>query len=82
MDWFAIVWSGFVASTLAAAFYWAVRSFGLTQFSPSVQLGCFFTRDPFRPLTETIGFFLLFLLGSTAAPAIHEIPVQRSRIRA
>lgn len=71
MDWLAILWSGFVASTLAAAFYWAIRSLGWTRFSPSVQLGCVFVPDPYRPLTETIGFVILFLLGSTVAPSVY-----------
>src|SRR5688572_3791352 len=72
MDWFAIGWSGFVATTLTAAYFWAIRAFGWTRFSPTVQLGCIFSRDPNHPVTETLGFVLLFVLGSTAVPAIYD----------
>ena len=71
MDWFAIGWAGFVATTLAAAFFWLLRSLGWTRFSPSVQLGCLFFRDHRSPLTETVGFLLLLTLGSTLVPAIY-----------
>jgi hypothetical protein len=65
MDWIAILWSGFVATTLSTAFFWLARSLGLTSFSPTVQLGCIFHPHPRHPLTETIGFGVLFLVGST-----------------
>jgi hypothetical protein len=71
MNWIAIVWSGFVATTIATAFFWVFRSLGWTIFSPTVQLGGIFLRDPDSPTTETIGFFLLFLLGSTVFPALY-----------
>lgn len=71
MQWIAIVWSGFVATTIAAAFFWVARSLGWTRFSPPVQLGCLLIPDPRRPITETVGFAILFVLGSTAVPALY-----------
>jgi hypothetical protein len=73
MNWIAIVWSGFVATTLAASFFWLVRSLGWTTFSPTIQLGCLLTGDPRLPLTETLGLALLFLLGSTVVPALYGV---------
>ena len=70
MEWIAIVWSGFVATTLGVAFFWVARSFDWTRFSPPVELGCLIIHDPRRPITETIGFLLIFLIGSTAVPAL------------
>jgi hypothetical protein len=71
MDWFAIGWSGFVASVVAAAFFWLLRSFGWSRFSPSIQLGCLFFRNPRSPMTETVGFLLFLLLGSSLIPAAY-----------
>lgn len=71
MNWFAVAWAGFVATTLSAALFWVVRSVGWTRFSPTEQLGCLFLRNPRSPTTETIGFVLLFLLGSTVVPAAY-----------
>lgn len=73
MDWFAIGWSGFVASIVAAAFFWLLRSLGWSRFSPSVQLGCLFFRNPRSPMTETVGFLLFLLLGSTLIPAAYAL---------
>jgi hypothetical protein len=73
MNWIAIAWSGFVATTLAASFFWLVRSLGWTTFSPTVQLGCIVSRDPLHPLTETLGVVFLFLLGSTVVPALYSL---------
>lgn len=73
MDWFAIVWSGFVATILAAAFFWVVRSFGWSRFSPSLLLGCIFFENPRSPITESAGFLLLLLLGSSAIPALYAL---------
>jgi hypothetical protein len=70
MNWFAIIWSGFVATTLALAVFWVGRSFQWTSFSPTVQMGCIVLPDPRRPLTETIGFVIIYLIGSTLAPAL------------
>lgn len=73
MDWLAITWSGFIATTLAAAFFAVVRSFGWSRFSPAVQLGCIFFKDARSPLTETVGFVLFVLLGSTLIPALYAL---------
>jgi hypothetical protein len=73
MNWVAIGWSGFVATTLATAFFWAFRSLGWTLFSPTVQIGGIFFRDPDSPNTETLGFVILFLLGSTLLPALYAV---------
>jgi len=66
ITWSAILWAGLVATTLAAAFFWLLRAFGLTEFSPSTQLGCLFLGNPRLPFTESLGLVLLFVLGSTA----------------
>jgi len=70
MDWIAIVWSGFVATTLAMAFHWLARSLGWTSLAPPVQVGCLFLADSRRPATETIGLLILFVTGSTLLPAL------------
>jgi hypothetical protein len=68
---FSVVWAGFVAVVLAAAVFWVFRSTGYTLFSPSVQLGCLFLRNPLHPVTDTVGFGLLVFLGSTVVPALY-----------
>lgn len=68
MNWVALSWSGFIATAMAAAFFWVGRSFNLTRLSPPLDLGCLVIPDPKRPITETVGFFLIFLLGSTLGP--------------
>jgi hypothetical protein len=70
-SWSAIVWSGFVASILAACVFWLFRSFGWTRFSPTTQLGCLFYVEPRVPLTETVGFLLFLSLGVTVVPAAY-----------
>jgi len=71
MDWIAIVWSGLVATLVSAAFFAAVHSFGLTRFSPTVQLGCLVFENPRTPATDTLGYVLLIALGSTVVPALY-----------
>lgn len=71
MNWFTIVWAGFVAVVLAISTFWLFRSTGLTQFSPTIQVGCLFLRNPLHPWTETAGFTLILLLGSTVVPALY-----------
>ena len=71
MPWFAVASAGFVAVILAASVFWAFYALRLTQFSPSIQLGCLFVRNPNHPMTETVGFVLLVLLGSTIVPAVY-----------
>ena len=70
MNWLAIISSGFVGTTLALGFFWLGRSFQWTSFSPTIQLGCIVSPDPRRPLTETIGVTIIYLVGSTLAPAL------------
>jgi hypothetical protein len=68
MPWFVIAWAGFVSVILAAAFFWVFRALRLTEFSPSIQIGCLFLRNPGHPATETTGFVLLVVLGSSIVP--------------
>lgn len=72
-SWSAIVWSGLVASILAASVFWLFRSFGWTRFSPVTQLGCLFFSEPRVPLTETVGLLLFLLLGVTVVPAAYAL---------
>lgn len=78
MSWSAIIWAGFIATTLAAAFFWVTRSFGWTKFSPTTQLGCLFFRDPRGPATESLGLLVLFGLGSTLLPFVYQFLLVRS----
>jgi len=71
MTWFAVVWAGFVAVVLALAVFWVFRSLGATQLSPPLHVGCIFIADPRHPATETVGFGLLLLFGSTVVPALY-----------
>jgi hypothetical protein len=70
MTLIAVVWAGFVATTLATVFFWVARALGLTTFSPTIQLGCLVTADPRRPITDTVGFIILITAGSTIVPAL------------
>ena len=72
MPFFSIAWAGFVAVILAAALFWIFRAFRLTEFSPSIQLGCLFMRNPGHPATETTGFLLLIGLGSSLVPLTYQ----------
>ncbi|MBV9772600.1 MAG: hypothetical protein JO040_01535 [Gemmatimonadetes bacterium] len=63
--WSAILWAGFVATTLAAAALRLFRSFGWTEFSPAAQVGCFFVNNPRIPLAESLGLLVLFLVGTS-----------------
>ena len=67
----AVLWAGFVATVLAAVWYWLVRAVGLTSFSPTVQLGCLVLRDPRGPVTETTGLVLFLALGSSLIAVIY-----------
>ena len=71
--WGALVFSGFVATVLAACVFWLFRSFELTRFSPTTQLGCLFFREPNVPLTETVGFLLFLALGVSLVPAVYAL---------
>lgn len=70
-SWSAIVFSGFVATVLSACVFWVFRSFELTRFSPTSQLGCIFFREPNVPLTETVGFLLFLALGVSLLPTVY-----------
>jgi hypothetical protein len=70
-SWSAVVFSGFVATVLSACVFWLFRSFELTRFSPTSQLGCLFFREPNVPLTETVGFLLFLALGVSLVPALY-----------
>lgn len=73
MSWSAIIWAGFIATTMSAAFFWVMRSLGLTRFSPGTQLGCLFFRDPRGPTTETVGLLVFFGLGSSLLPLLYQL---------
>lgn len=77
MNWIAVVSAGFVAITVAIAVFWVFRALGLTIFSPTVQTGGIFLADPESPTTETVGFLLLFLLGSTVLAALYAFVLGR-----
>lgn len=67
----AFVFAGFVATILSGCVFWLFRTFELTRFSPTSQLGCLFFREPNVPLTETVGFLLFLVLGISLIPALH-----------
>lgn len=71
MEWIAIGWAGFVATMLQLAFFGVLHSVRLTQFSPTVQLGCIFFRNPRSPGTDTLGYLLLVALGSSVVPLLY-----------
>ena len=71
MPFFAVAWSGFVAMVLALGLFAAFRALRLTQFSPTVQLGCLFVKNPRHPAAETTGFAILLVLGSTLVPLVY-----------
>lgn len=66
-------WAGFVATMLQLAYFGLVHSFGLSRFSPTVQLGCIFLRNPRSPSTDTLGYVLLVVLGSTVVPLLYAL---------
>jgi hypothetical protein len=65
------MWAGFVASVLAACVFWLFRTFNLTLFSPTSQLGCLLHDEPRVPATETTGLALYLLLGVTVVAAAY-----------
>jgi hypothetical protein len=71
VTWSAIAWAGFVAGVLAACAFWLFRSFGLTLFSPTTQLGCLFSSEPGLPVTETVGVLVYLALAATVVPAAY-----------
>jgi hypothetical protein len=73
MEWVALVFSGFVATIMAAAFFRLARSFHITTFSPTILLGCVVLPDPRRPHTDALGFVFLLLAGSSLGALIFRI---------
>lgn len=71
MHWSAILWAGFIATTLAAAFLWVFRNLEWTEFSPATQIGCVFFDNPRLPAAEGVGLLTLYLLGSSLVPAVY-----------
>ena len=71
LEWIAVTWAGFVATMLQLAYFGLVHSLGLSRFSPTVQLGCIFLRNPRSPATDTLGYLLLVVLGSTVVPLLY-----------
>ena len=76
MSWSATIWSGFVASVLAACVFWLFRTFNLTLFSPTTQLGCLVHDEPRVPVTETVGLALYMALGMTVVPAVYGVLIR------
>lgn len=76
MDWIAIGWAGFVATMLQLAFFRVAYSFSVTRFSPTMQAGCIFMRNPYSPGTDTLGYLLLVALGSTVVPWLYALVMQ------
>jgi hypothetical protein len=68
-----LVWAGFTASVLAACAFWLFRALGLTEYSPTLLLGCLLYDDPRLPLTETVGVVLFMLLGCTLLPLVYAL---------
>jgi hypothetical protein len=68
----AMALAGFVSIVLASAFFWTLRSLGVTRFSPSLQLAGIAFADPRHPGAETVGFATLLVLGAVALPPIYE----------
>jgi len=71
VSWSATIWAGFVASVLAACVFWLFRTFNLTLFSPTTQIGCLFSEEPKVPVTETVGLVLYLGLGMTVVAAAY-----------
>ncbi len=70
MNWVALASAGFVATTLTLAFFALVRILGWTTLDPTGAVGASLTRRAGHPLSDTVGFALLLLIGSTALPAL------------
>lgn len=81
MEWVALGFSGFVATILALVFFWLARSFHWTTFSPTILLGCLVLPDARRPLTETAGFLLLLLGGSTVGAVLFRTILEGASLR-
>jgi hypothetical protein len=73
VNWIAIGFAGFVGTIVALAFFWLAHSLRWTSLSPAVTVGCLFTRQPRAPITETIGFAVILILGTTLLPALFQL---------
>lgn len=73
LEWIAVAWAGFVATMLQLAYFGLVHSLGLSRFSPTVQLGCIFVRNPRSPSADTLGYLLLVVLGSSVVPLLYAL---------
>lgn len=71
MEWSALLWAGFVATTLALACAWLFRTFEWMEMSPAAQVGCLFFDNPRLPVAEGVGLLVLFLLGTILFPAVY-----------
>lgn len=71
IGWVELIFSGVVATVLAVSLLGLVRSFGLSEFSVTVQIGCLFRADPRSPATDLLGFVLLLVAGSTVGPLLY-----------
>jgi hypothetical protein len=82
MNWIAIGFAGLVGTTIALAFFWLAHSFRWTSLNPAVHVGCLISREPRAPITETIGFAVILLIGSTLLPALVQFVVVNVAISA
>jgi hypothetical protein len=73
MPWSAILWSGFIASVLACALLWMLRSAGALRYNPVSLAGCLFLPDPNNPRTETLGLALVVAAGSTLVAVLYAL---------
>ncbi|HET8654715.1 MAG TPA: hypothetical protein VFL93_04315 [Longimicrobiaceae bacterium] len=68
---FVVAWAGFIAIISSAVLFWLLRALRLTTFSPSEQLGGIFLTDPRHPGADSLGFFVLLVLGTLVFPEIY-----------
>lgn len=66
-----MVWSGLVATTLAAAVFWLFRTFAATRFTPATALGGLVFKESNAPLAETVGQAAFFVLHVTVVAAVY-----------
>lgn len=68
ISWSVLLWSGVIATTFAAATFWAFHNLGWTRFTPGTMLAALMFRDVRAPLAETVGQVVFFVLGSVVLP--------------
>lgn len=71
MQWSAIIWAGFISSTLATALLWAFRNAGLVRYTPAAQVGTFLLPNPRARATEAVGLVAILVAGTTLAPLLY-----------